>query len=328
MPKSNPKNVKSPKPSKEKDANANLTDARKNKNDEFYTQLTEIETELMRCKKHFKGKVVFCNCDDPEWSNFWKYFTLNFEHLGLRKLISTHYEKGSSSYKLEFNGDGKIAKTPLSGDGDFRSEECVRILEEADIVVTNPPFSLFREYVAQLVEHSKKFLIIGNVNSVTYKELFLMFKDDKVWFGQSIRSGDREFRVPDHYPLNAAGTRVDEDGRKFVRVKGVRWLTNLDYDKRHEDLILYKNYYGNEGDYPKYDSSNVINVNKTVEIPCDYFGEMGVPITFFDKHNPDQFEILGIANSARWIGYKCLTVINKEKIYNRLIIKRKIANED
>lgn len=311
-----------------KDSNANLTDARKNKNDEFYTQLSDIEKELAHYKEHFRGKTIFCNCDDPEWSNFWKFFTMNFQHLGLKKVISTHYERDARSYKLEFSGDGAIVKTALNGDGDFRSDECVAILKEADIVVTNPPFSLFREYVAQLENYGKRFLIIGNINATTYKELFTMFMENRIWLGQSIHSGDREFRVPEHYPLEASGIRVDESGNKFIRVKGVRWLTNLDYPKRHEDLILFKTYIGNEADYPKYDSSDVINIDKVKDIPCDYDEVMGVPITFLDKFNPEQFELLGIANSARWIGYECLTLLNKKKVYNRLMIRRRADRED
>ena len=180
----------------------------------------------------------------------------------------------------------------LKGDGDFRSEECIEYLKQADIVVTNPPFSLFREYVAQLMEHKKDFLIIGNVNAITYKEIFPLIKDNKLWLGASIHSGDRKFYVPDDYPLNAAGCGVDKDGRKFIRVKGVRWFTNLDYAIRHEELVLFKRYYGNEEDYPKYDNYDAINVDKTSDIPCDYFEDMGVSITYLDKHNPEQFDIV------------------------------------
>lgn len=257
---------------------------------------------------------------------------MNFNYLGLKKLICTCYagspishtelndlplfkEDEKLPYMIEItevkdeNGDGaedlsdielllrngENTLTLLDGDGDFRSEECVGFLKEADIVVTNPPFSLFREYVAQLMEYQKKFLIIGNVNAVTYKEIFPLIKDDKLWFGYSIHSGDREFRVPDHYPLAAAGFRTDGDGRKYIRVKGVRWFTNIDYEQRHEDLILYKKYTPEE--YPKYDNYDAINVDKTVDIPCDYDGVMGVPITFLDKYNPGQFEIIELGNS-------------------------------
>jgi hypothetical protein len=304
--------------------NSNLHKAKREKNDEFYTQLSDIEKELVHYKEHFKGKKVYCNCDDATWSNFYKYFYDNFKNLELKELVSTYYKgDGSTVYKTSYDGISET-KTPLKQNGDFRSNECINILKEADIVVTNPPFSLFREYVAQLMEHEKKFLIIGNMNAITYKEIFPLIKDNKLWLGQSIHSGDREFRVPDNYPLEASGYRTDKEGNKYIRVKGVRWFTNLDYKERHEDLILVKEYL--EKDYPKYDNYNVINVDKTNEIPKDYKDVMGVPITFIDKYNPDQFEILGIANSARWIGYECFTIINEKKIYNRLIIKIKDLN--
>jgi hypothetical protein len=273
--------------------NKRLNNARRDKQDEFYTQLTDIEKELKHYKEYFKGKVVFCNCDDPQESNFWKYFSLNFEKLKLKKLISTHYVTSGQSYKLEMRKGGEQSlPLPLEENGDFRSQECIELLKEADIVVTNPPFSLFREYVNQLMESNKSFIIIGNMNATTYKEIFSLFKNNKLWLGCSIHSGDREFRVPDHYPLEAAGIRVDKEGNKYIRIKGVRWFTNLDTKERHENLILYKTY--NEKEYPKYDNYNAINVDKTKDIPVDYEGEMGVPITFMDKYNPDQFEIVGI----------------------------------
>lgn len=314
--------------------NARLSKAKNAKNDEFYTQLVDIENELRHYKKHFKNKTVFCNCDDPYESNFVKYFAMNFNALGLKKLIATCYatspvmytqlnlfgeeeessviDGGKKPYVIEItevtdkNGDGAVDLTDfelilkknkpkiLKGDGDFRSEECIEFLKEADIVVTNPPFSLFREYIAQLMAYEKKFIIIGNQNAVTYKEVFPLIKENKMWFGVSIHSGDREFRVPDNYPLQSAGYRVDETGTKFIRVKGIRWFTNLDYPQRHETLILYRNY--TEDEYPTYDNYNAINVNKTAEIPCDYDGAMGVPITFLDKYNPEQFEIVGASN--------------------------------
>ncbi|TAJ13454.1 modification methylase, partial [Patescibacteria group bacterium] len=285
-------------------------------------------------KESFRNKVVYCNCDDPFESNFFKYFASNFNALGLKKLITTSFVKspiaggqlplfdmeglkpdGKQPFKIEItevvdiDGDGAIniedvkhllkhdknTATPLHGNGDFRSDECVELLKEADIVVTNPPFSLFREYMAQLVEHKKKFLIIGNVNVITYRDSFKLIKNNQMWLGASIHSGDREFRVPDDYPLNAAGYRVDDDGNKYIRVKGVRWFTNLDYRERHEDIVLYKKYTPKE--YQKYDNYDAINVDKTVEIPVDYSGVIGVPITFLDKYNPDQFEIVGLGNS-------------------------------
>lgn len=289
-----------------KSSNKNLRTANTAKSDEFYTQLSDIEKELGNYKNHLKDKVVFCNCDDPEESHFWNYFAQNFEFLELKKLVSTHFEKEKPSYKLEIikdvNKDGKInkldtIKTPLKQNGDFRSPECIEILKETDIVVTNPPFSLFREYLAQLFKYKKKFIIIGNLNAITYKETFKLIKENKIWLGQSIHSGDREFRVPEYYPLNSAGNRIDENGKKYIRVKGVRWFTNLDYKERHEDLILYKTYNGHESEYPKYDNYNAINVNITKEIPIDYNGTIGVPITFLDKYNPEQFEIVGLGNS-------------------------------
>lgn len=317
-----------------KSSNRNLHNAIRSKNDEFYTQLSDIEKESGHYKEHFKDKVVFCNCDDPEESHFWKYFSENFEFLGLRKLVSTHYEREQPSYKLEIvsdiNNDGRInkldtIKTPLKQNGDFRSPECVEILQEADIVVTNPPFSLFREYVAQLFEYDKKFIIIGNQNAITYRDFFQFIKENKVWLGNSIHSGDREFRVPDHYPLNAAGSRIDKDGNKYIRVKGVRWFTNLDYKERHEDLILYKTYRGNESAYPKYDNYDAINIDKTKDIPMDYADAMGVPITFLDKYNPEQFEILGILHNMDGNdGKKARREINGgQKVYCRIIIKNK-----
>lgn len=320
-----------------KSSNKNLRSANKGKNDEFYTQLSDIEKELSNYKAHLKDKVVFCNCDDPEESNFWHYFAQNFEFLGLKKLVSTHYEKEKPSYKLEIvkdiNGDGKInkldtIKTPLKQNGDFRSPECIEILKEADIVVTNPPFSLFREYVAQLVEYDKKFVIIGNVNAITYKEIFKLIKDNKIWLGQSIHSGDREFRVPAHYVVHSPSKRIDERGVQYVRVNGVRWFTNLDYKERHDELILYKTYKGSEGEYPKYENYDAINVDKTKDIPRDYKGNIGVPITFLDKYNPEQFKVigLGISNSGIEVGvspYK-----EEHKKYRKEVQKRGAVDGD
>ncbi|WP_445722535.1 adenine-specific methyltransferase EcoRI family protein [Flavobacterium sp.] len=302
-------------------ANKNLRSAKTDKKDEFYTQLSDIEKELKHYKNHFKDKVVLCNCDDPRVSNFFHFFSYNFERFGLKKLIATCYKSQESdlfsqkiseqAIYLEYTGDKNGNNVPdveeigikhLKGDGDFRSVECIELLKEADIVVTNPPFSLFREYIAQLVEYDKKFVIIGNLNALTYRDIFKLVKENKLWFGHSIHSGDREFRVPEDYPLNAASSRIDEDGNKFIRVKGVRWYTNLDFNERHEDLILYKKY--NEEEYPKYENFDAINVDVTKDIPVDYEGAMGVPITFIDKYNPDQFEIigLGISNSGIEVG--------------------------
>lgn len=321
-----------------------LDNAKKNKADEFYTQLPDIEAEMRHYQAQFRGKVIFCNCDDPYESNFFKYFAMNFNFLGLKKLIATCYTASpvaygqlslfdvknlnikkidaKTPYKIEItevkdeNADGAVdladveyllknrknVLTLLKGDGDFRSTESIELLKEADIVVTNPPFSLFREYVAQLVEHEKNFIIIGNVNAISYKEVFKLIKENKIWLGQSIHSGDREFRVPDHYPLQAAGFRVDENGVKYIRVKGVRWFTNLDFEERHEKITLYKQYTPEE--YPRYDNYDAIEVSKTAEIPYNYDGAMGVPITFLDKYNPEQFEILGITDRDNNSGLK------------------------
>lgn len=312
-------------------SNKDLNKALKNKKDEFYTQLTDIEKELKYYTNHFEGKTVFCNCDDPENSNFWLYFQLNFTKLKLKKLISTHFEDSKPSYKLELtkdeNGDGKIdhldiIKTTLRQNGDFRSPECIEILKEADIVVTNPPFSLFREYIAQLFKYNKKFLIIGNINALKYKEVFPYIVNNKVWLGRSIHSGDREFSVPDSYPLKAANCRIDENGKKYIRVKGVRWYTNLEYKERYEDLILYKQY--NETDYPKYDSFDAIEVGKTTEIPMDYNGIMGVPITFIDKYNPNQFEIIGELNHGCDNEYDLgKPILNGKEKFPRILIRKR-----
>jgi hypothetical protein len=335
---------------KSQNTNLNLRKASTAKKDEFYTQLSDIEKELKHYKNHFKGKVVLCNCDDPRVSNFFHFFSYNFEKFGLKKLIATCYKSQDSdlfsqnnserAIYLEYTGDKNGNNVPdaeeigikhLQGDGDFRSKECIELLKQADIVVTNPPFSLFREYVAQLVEYDKKFVIIGNLNALTYRDIFKLIKENKLWFGHSIHSGDREFRVPQDYPLNAAGSRVDEEGNKYIRVKGVRWFTNLDYTERHEDLLLYKTYSPEE--YPTYDNYDAINVDVTKEIPMDYRGVMGVPITYIDKYNPDQFEILGMASSAGYnpdivgipfIGDKdARPLINGKNTYARVFIKNK-----
>lgn len=312
--------------------NKDFQQAMRNKKDEFYTQLTDIEKEMKHYKDFFRGKIVFCNCDDPEYSNFWRFFQLNFYELGLKKLISTHYEADKPSYRMDIvstdNGEQcgipDYVKTPLKQNGDFRSPECIEILKEADVVITNPPFSLFREYVAQLMEYDKKFIILGNQNALTYKEIFPLFRDNKIWYGVSIHSHGRDFRVPDDYPLQAYEYRTDAEGNKFINVKGVRWITNVDYDARYEDLILYKRYSPEE--YPKYDNFDAIEVSKTAEIPADYYGLMGVPISFIDKYNPNQFEIIGL---DRYTVPKEFLVggrvaINGKPRYARIIIRRKV----
>ncbi|OGS70768.1 MAG: modification methylase [Flavobacteria bacterium RIFCSPLOWO2_12_FULL_35_11] len=305
--------------------NSNLASAKKNKNDEFYTQLSDIEKELIHYKNHFENKIVFCNCDDPKESNFFQYFALNFTHLGLKKLITTHYEKDSQSYKLvvehDINKDGVInlddaIRTDLKGDGDFRSQESIEILKEADIIVTNPPFSLFREYIAQLMEHDKKFLVIGNINAISYKETFKYIKENKLWLGYKTV---RFFNQPDG--------SLFETARTF-------WFTNLDHKKRHENLLLYKTYKGNESDYPKYDNYDAIEVSKTKDIPMDYEGAMGVPITFLDKFNPEQFEIIGMAedngkgfSGGIWDGDNPHCVIKGQNKFKRLFIQHKKAKK-
>ncbi len=302
-------------------ANADLKQAKRQRHDDFYTQLSDIENELRHYTGHFAGKVVYCNCDDPRVSNFFHYFSYNFERLGLKRLVTACYRNqardmfsrhdAEQAIWLEYQGNTKGGRVPdvedigiraFAGDGDFRSAESIALLNQADIVVTNPPFSLFREYVAQLVQYDKMFLIIGNVNAITYKEIFPLIKANRLWLGPSITSGDREFGVPDHYPLTAATHRIDAQGKKFIRVKGVRWFTNLDHQKRHEALILYKRYVPE--DYPTYDNYAAINVDKTADIPMDWNGAMGVPITFLDKYNPDQFEIMGITDRDNNSGLK------------------------
>lgn len=313
--------------------NTNLNKAGRAQKDEFYTQLVDIEKELRHYKDQFRDKVVFCNCDDPQESNFVKYFSMNFEHLGLKKLIATHFKEANlftqePPYKLEYTGDKNNNRKPdpeefmteMIGTGDFRSKECIELLKEADIVVTNPPFSLFREYVGQLMEYNKKFLILGDQNAVTYKETFKYIKEDRMWLGYD-NGGTKWFQVPDDYDIQTESRIKIENGKKYFSMGRINWFTNLDTTKRHEKLTLYKKYTPEE--YPKYDNYDVINVDRVADIPMDYDGVMGVPITFVDKYSPEQFEILGLANSARWIGRECFTIIDDKKIYNRLLIRKK-----
>jgi len=379
-----------------KAGNLQLGAAKKQKKDEFYTQLADINAELRHYTQHFADKVVFCNCDDPYESNFFKYFAANFNALKLKRLIATCYagspmagrqldlfdfgergdritglsgftgfesasnpvnpvkkDKPRIPHKIvinevrDVNGDGRIdladvewlikndrnVLTRLEGDGDFRSAECVALLKEADIVVTNPPFSLFREYVAQLIQYGKKFLIIGNLNAMHYKEIFSLFKENKMWLGASIHSGDRKFTVPENYPLDAAGCGIDENGQRFIRVKGVRWFTNLDYKQRHEEFVYTRKY--NPTDYPKYTNLDAIDVSESKAIPEDWEGLIGVPDTFLDIYNPDQFEIVGLGagDLAKEIGVTknfrgrtdvALRIDGKDKCpYSRIIIRRR-----
>ena len=351
--------------------NKDLGAAKEAKKDEFYTQLADIEVELRHYKQHFKGKTVFCNCDDPFESNFFKYFALNFNSLGLKKLIATCYagspvvytqlsffddmeitstaKTDKKPYKVEiteipdFDRNGAIdlsdvkqlmkskknVLTLLKGDGDFRSDECIKLLKEADIVVTNPPFSLFREYVAQLFSYDKRFVILGNKNAITYKEIFPYIKNNKLWLGATPMSREMYFDAPQSFidaalAQNKNRTVVMVHGRYMARAQAV-WFTNLDYDERHEDLILYKHYTPEE--YPKFDNFDAIEVSKTAEIPDDYFGIMGVPITFLDKLNPTQFEIVGCSYSygvpSEWDPNTNMNpIINGKSAYKRLLIRR------
>jgi len=313
--------------------NSNLSAAKTNKSDEFYTQLTDIEKEMKHYRSHFKDKVIFCNCDDPEVSNFWQFFSLNFEFFGLKKLISTHYEADKASYKLEMykdiNGDGRVTqidtiKTPLKQNGDFRSPESIEILKESDIVVSNPPFSLFREYVAQLAEHNKKFIIVGHQNAITYKETFALIKEGKLWLGRGFTGGAAHF-INKHYD-DYATAGDHQDG--MIRVSGVVWFTNIGCNNTRDTIVLYKKYSTQE--YPKYDNYDAIEVSKVKDIPMDYAGVMGVPITFMDKFNPEQFEILGCSDRGGdgQIDYlhtphKCRSspIIGEKKVYKRIFIK-------
>lgn len=334
-------------------ANRNLQEAKKARADEFYTQLGDIERELRHYRSHFKGKVVYCNCDDPRVSNFFHYFSYNFEKLGLRKLITTCYRSrraddfsrndSEQAIYLEYEGDRNDNNVPdpkeigiesLKGDGDFRSQEAIELLEQADIVVTNPPFSLFREYVGQLIDAEKRFLIIGPWNAITYQEIFTLIMTNRLWLGYGFQAGNAYFKVPKPGDY-AKGVYDEETG--LVKFRNVTWFTNLDISKRHEDLILYKTY--NPTDYPTYANYEGIEVGRTVDIPIDYSGPMGVPITFLDKHNPDQFEVLG---NSRELGTRMASIAEKgtyqqggprfyvpngdgtyRRMYDRIVIKNK-----
>lgn len=359
--------------------NARLNKANILKNDEFYTQMPDIEAEMLHYRDHFRGKVIFCNCDDPFESNFFKYFAMNFNFLGLKKLIATCYSDSPVAwqqlalldvknvqlkngdarlpYKIEIsevhdeNGDGAVgladvevllkngnnALTLLRGDGDFRSAECIELLKQADIVVTNPPFSLFRDYILQLVEHKKKFIILGNQNAITYKEIFKLIKENLVWLGFD-NGGTKWFQVPlDYEIMTESRIKFDSNGHKFFSMGNIMWFTNIDTSKRHEMITLYKPYI--HSDYPRYVNYDAIEVSRVVEIPYDYDGEMGVPITFLDKYNPDQFEIIG---SSRFVGKPMSGFAPKgtyveggmrfylpngdgtyQRLYDRIVIKRK-----
>jgi len=320
--------------------NSGLRAAKSNKKDEFYTQIVDIERELQHYRHHFKNKVVYCNCDDPYVSAFFEYFTKNFEFFGLKKLITTCYRSqrldlfslndSEIAIKMEYEGGAPnsltspddIGVTSLKGDGDFRSSECIDILNQADIVVTNPPFSLFSEYVAQLDSFDKKFIIIGHQNAITYKDVFPLIKDNRMWLGHGFKRNMAHFLTP-HYE-DTASDADHKDG--MIRVSGVVWYTNLDHNKRHEEVILVQRYKGNEATYPRYDNYDAIEVSKTQDIPMDWAGVMGVPITFLTKYNPEQFEMLGC---NRGVGqdpngvYGKGSYLNGKETFKRLFIKNK-----
>lgn len=343
--------------------NSNLHMSRSDKADEFYTQLSLVENELKHYKEFLKGKVVFCNCDDPFESNFFKYFAMNFNSLGLKKLIATCYatspivysqlalfgsevivgknrrtKNKKKAYKIEItevtdeNGDGRIdlvdveyllknrrnVLTLLKGDGDFRSDECVELLKQADVVVTNPPFSLFRDFIAQLMEYQKSFIVIGNQNAITYREILPLIRDNKIWLGYN--SGHFWFKVPDTYEEKKTDFKIDDNGQKWRRMGNICWFTNVDIEKRHEDMTLFRTY--SPEAYPKYDNYDAIEVSRTADIPCDYYGIMGVPITFMNKFNPDQFEILGDSRYHDGQNYSDdINVINGKTLYRRILIR-------
>ena len=325
-------------------ANKLLNDARQNKKDEFYTQLSDIERELAHYKEHFRGKTVLCNCDDPRVSNFFHYFAYQFEALGLKRLITTCYKNQTPdlfsqhdcerAISLVYDGDKNGNRVPdpeeigiheLQGDGDFRSPECIELLMQADIVVTNPPFSLFREYVAQLMRFEKKFIIVGHQNALTYREIFPLIVDNRIWLGYGFKGG------ASHFMSQYEDTATAGDHRKgMIRVSGVVWFTNLEIKKRHEDLILFRNY--DPKDYPNYDNYDAIEVGKTSDIPMDYGGVMGVPITFLDKFNPDQFEIVGATESegkgfshGLWKSESGIVqpMVRGERKYKRIFIRKR-----
>jgi hypothetical protein len=360
-------------------ANSNLTDAKNAKNDEFYTQYHDIEKEINAYIEYdpdvFKNKTVFLPCDDPEWSNFTKFFAQNFERFGLKKLISTSYAPDSKKHRINYqpslfevndpqfdenktvkngkiftltkdkSGDGKIDVNDLewsylNGDGDFRSEEVIRIRDESDIIITNPPFSLFREFLNWIIAARKLLLIIGNMNAITYKEVFPMIKSNDLWLGPSITSGDREFQIPNEYPVTASGWRIDENGKKFLRIKGVRWFTNLDHGRRHQPLRLmsmndnlrFNKKLRGKNSYDHYDNYDALEVPFTDAIPSDYDGVMGVPISFIDKYSPEQFEILGATESegrgfseGLWnVDSKVMqALVNQERVYKRIFIRHR-----
>lgn len=295
-----------------------LDNAKTKKKDEFYTQLIDIEKEMVHYTKHFKDKIIYCNCDNPEESNFWKYFYDHFTELGLRELRATYFGEGASYCR--YDGTQQTV-TPLEGNGEFQSEECINILDGSDIVITNPPFSLFRAYISQLAEHNKDFLIISNINAITYKEVFPLIQANKVWLGVCFGRGISGFIVPTHYELYGTETEIQENGDRIISSNNCMWLTTLDNEKRHVPINLVKKYEGNEESYPHFDNYDGINVNKTQDIPSDFMGAMGVPITFLNKYDPDQFEIIKFRKGDDEKDLR----INGKAPYFRILIKRKTA---
>ena len=288
-------------------SNQNLLTAKNKKNDEFYTRLEDIQKELDNYKEYFKDKIIYCNCDDIYSSNFYKYFKDNFNKLGIKKIIATNLSLDNTAYKTEFDNNSKESRTELRGNGDFHSEECVKLLQESDIIVTNPPFSLFREYIAQLIKYNKDFLIIGNMNAATYKEIFPLFKNNQVWFGYN---SPKIFITPD---------------RTEKKFGNILWYTNLDNDRMHHRIELKEKYCGNEGKYPKYDNYDAIEVSKVVNIPYDYDGLMGVPVTFLSKYCPEQFELVGHDHDLTGDGGAGISdgqfICNGKNVYKRVLIK-------
>lgn len=314
--------------------NSFLHKAKKSKSDEFYTQYCDIEREVQHYSKCFKNKVVYCNCDDPTVSNFFRYFVDNFQKLGLKKVVASCYknndgaqspEQEESGFYWEYDGSrDKIKKVNLISNGDFRSEECVNILKRSDIVVTNPPFSLFREFVSLLVQYDKQFLIIGNVNAITYKEIFSLIQSNKAWLGVNLGRGISGFIVPDHYKLSGTEAYITEDNKRIVATNSCLWLTNLKFDQERKDIHLTQKYVGNEDSYPRYDNCNGININRTKDIPNDYEGLMGVPITFLHKYNPEQFEIVRFRKGDDG---KDLRVHGKNPYFRILIRNKKVDRQ-
>ena len=303
----------------------NLHAAKSAKKDEFYTHIDDVEHEIEKYKDFFRRKKVLCNCNDDTWSSFFKYFSTNFENLELAKLTCVSYNEKGHGVKYVFDNQN-TSITELKGHGDFRDEECRALLEESDVVVTNPPFSLFRQFIVLMMEFNKKFLVVGNMNAITYNEVFHYIKNDQMWIDMFFKNTGMRFRVSDDYELNAARCGIDENGEKWISLRTVRWFTNIENSKRHISLDLFKRY--NPIEYKKYDNYDAIECSKTRDIPIYYDGVIGVPITFLDKYCPDQFEILGCSNKfadcGKHIDGKGWTpIVNNKNIYKRIFIRHK-----